>query len=608
MCGIVGYIGKDGAKDIILNALLKLEYRGYDSSGISIINNGEIITKKAVGRIKNLKAITEDLPETNIGISHTRWATHGKVTEANAHPHTGCNNQLSLVHNGIIENYTQLRKILKEKGHIFKSETDTEVITHLIEEMIKEGNDIETAFIKTLKLLEGAYAIAMINKAEPNKIYAAKKSSPLVLGIKEGEFMLASDTLPILPIMNDIIYIHDGDILTITKDSYKIQNLDQVQVNREVTKIKADLDEITKGDFPHYMLKEIHEQPKTITNAFSGRIDEENSTAKFGGLNIDDIDLKKIDRVILTGCGTSWHACQYGKYLFEDIARIPSIAEYASEFRYRKPALTENTLLISLSQSGETADTIAAIEEAKKFNVRTIGIVNTIGSTIARMVDGGIYLHAGTEIGVASTKTFNSHLVILYLLSIYLARLRNTITKEKATEMLEELKEIPKKVEEILENETQINNISEKYFNVKNALYLGRGYNFPVALEGALKLKEISYIHAEGYPAAEMKHGPIALIDKNMPTIAIAPMDRLFKKVQSNIEEVQSRGGKVITITTEDIEDHNFDEIIKIPKTSEYLMPILATIPTQLLAYQIAVKRGCDIDKPRNLAKSVTVE
>ncbi|MBT4334497.1 glutamine--fructose-6-phosphate transaminase (isomerizing) [archaeon] len=608
MCGIIGYIGKEGAKDIILNALLKLEYRGYDSSGISIINEGEIITKKAVGRIKNLKAITEDLPESNMGISHTRWATHGKVTEANAHPHTGCNNQISLVHNGIIENYTQLRKILKEKGHIFKSETDTEVITHLIEEMIKEGNDIETAFIKTLKLLEGAYAIAMINRAEPNKIYAARKSSPLVLGIKEGEYMLASDTLPILPIMSDIIYIHDGDILTITKDSYKIQNLDQVPVNREITKIKADLDEITKGDFPHYMLKEIHEQPKTITNAFSGRIDEENSTAKFGGLNIDEIDLKKIDRVILTGCGTSWHACQYGKYLFEDIARIPSIAEYASEFRYRKPALTENTLLISLSQSGETADTIAAIEEAKKFNVRTIGIVNTIGSTIARMVDGGIYLHAGTEIGVASTKTFNSHLVILYLLSVYLARLRNTITKEKANEMLLELKEIPKKVEEILENETQINNISEKYFNVKNALYLGRGYNFPVALEGALKLKEISYIHAEGYPAAEMKHGPIALIDKDMPTIAIAPMDRLFKKVQSNIEEVQSRGGKVITITTEDIEDHSFDEIIKIPKTSEYLMPILATIPTQLLAYQIAVKRGCDIDKPRNLAKSVTVE
>jgi len=607
MCGIIGYIGEKQATPILINGLKKLEYRGYDSCGISVIKNKKIISQKVVGKVENLEK-TINHSKSNIGIAHTRWATHGKVTENNAHPHFDCNNSISVVHNGIVENHQELKNLLKD--HEFKSETDTEVIAHLVEDFIKKGHSAEEAFIETLNLLEGAYAIVMLYKKEPNKIFAAKKSSPLVLGIGDKEVIVASDITPILKHTKNIIYLQDGDIVTLGKGEYNIKNLNKIPIKREITKLKIDISEISKGEYPHFMLKEIFEQAKTIKNAFKGRIDYKNATSKFGGLNISKKEMKQIDKIILVGCGTSWHAALIGKQFFEDIAKIQATTEYASEFRYRNPVLNKNNLLIALSQSGETADTIAAIKEAKKHNIKTIGLVNAVGSTISRLVNGGIYLHAGQEIGVASTKTFTSHLIILYLLAIKIARVKKIIEKEKAIELMKELEEIPRLVEEVYSENNHIRKIAIKYFKNSNAMYLGRNYNFPIALEGALKLKEISYVHAEGYPAAEMKHGPLALIDENMPTIVIAPNGRLYKKILSNIEEVKARNGKVIAITTRENKklEKKVDEIIYIPKTSEYLTPILTSIPTQLLAYNIAAMRGCDIDKPRNLAKSVTVE
>ena len=607
MCGIIGYVGEKQATPILINGLKKLEYRGYDSCGISVIKNNQIISQKVVGKVANLEKVINH-SDSKIGIAHTRWATHGKVTENNAHPHFDCNNSIAVVHNGIIENHQELKNLLKD--HKFKSETDTEVIAHLIEDFIKKGHSAEEAFIETLNLLEGAYAIVMLYKKEPNKIFAAKKSSPLVLGIGDKEVMVASDITPILKHTKNIIYLQDGDVVTLGKKEYNIKNLNKIPIKREITKLKINISEISKGKYPHFMLKEIFEQSKTIKNAFKGRIDYKNATSKFGGLNISKKEIKQIDKVILVGCGTSWHAALIGKQFFEDIAKIQATAEYASEFRYRNPVLNKNNLLIALSQSGETADTIAAIKEAKKYNIKTIGLTNTVGSTISKLVDGGIYLHAGQEIGVASTKTFTSHLTILYLLAINIARIKKVIEKEKAIELIKELEELPKLVEKVYNENNHIRKIAIKYFNKSNALYLGRNYNFPIALEGALKLKEISYIHAEGYPAAEMKHGPIALIDENMPIIVIAPNGRLYQKILSNIEEVKARNGKIIAITTKENKqlEKKVDEIIYIPKTSEYLTPILTSIPTQLLAYHIAIMRGCDIDKPRNLAKSVTVE
>ena len=609
MCGIVGYIGEKEAKDVIISGLNKLEYRGYDSCGISVLKDDIIHTKKNVGRIQVLEDNIGNLPDSCIGIGHTRWATSSIVTDFNAHPLSDCSKKISIVHNGIIENVLELRNLLEEKGHKFDSETDTEVMAHLVEEFMK-NNNIEDAFIKSLKLLEGAYAFVMLHSDIPDRLFIAKKSSSLVIGIGNNEMIVASDVAPVLPYTKDVIYLHDDDVAIIKKNDYSIQNLSELHINREVTKLKMDLDEISKGNFEHYMLKEIFEQPRTVSEAFSWRIDKDKINAKFSGLNLDDNEIKDIKRIILTGCGTSWHACLYGKYLFEDLVDIPCQVEYASEFRYRNPALKKGDLLIALSQSGETADTIAAIDEAKKYEVKTLGIVNTVSSTIARKVHGGVYLYAGQEIGVASTKTFTSHCIILYLLALYFGRIREKISDEKAKELINELVRLPSLIDEVLGSNEKIKSVANKYYKSSNALYLGRGYNFPVALEGALKLKEISYIHAEGYPAAEMKHGPIALIDENMPSIFIAPLDRLYKKVLSNIEEIKSRGGKVIAITT-DLNDElmkRVDDVIYIPSTSEYLTPILSVIPTQLLAYHMAKLRGCEIDHPKNLAKCVSVE
>ncbi len=611
MCGIIGYIGNKEASPILIEGLKKLEYRGYDSAGVATINNKSILIKKDVGKISEIeKKLDWASLLGNVGIAHTRWSTHGAVTKMNAHPHNDCKNEIALVHNGIIENYAELRFLLAKEGHSFKSETDTEVLAHLIEKFL-EHCDIENAIIKTLKIVEGAYALAILYVKEPEKIFIAKKSSPLVIGLGKDEMFVASDVIAIMPHTKKIVYLNDNEIAILTKQNYTVKNFDAVKIDKKVQELKWDIEQTSLNGFDHFMLKEIFEQPTTIQNAFKGRIDIRAGNAKFGGINLSKKDLKEINRVILTACGTSWHACLIGKYLIEDIAKIPVQVEYASELRYSKPILDKNVLVIALSQSGETADTIAALEKAKKQNAKTFGIVNVVGSTITRMVDGGIYLHVGPEIGVASTKAFTSQLVVLYLLAIFLARAKEQLNNREGVKMLKLLQEIPKKVKKVLDANKKIKDIANKYCSISNALYLGRGYNFPVALEGALKLKEISYIHAEGYPAAEMKHGPIALVDKNMPSIFIAPSDRLIKKILSNIEEVKSRGGKIIIITTptkhNELKD-KADEIIYVPNTTEQLMPILTVIPTQLLAYHIAVARGCDVDKPRNLAKSVTVE
>ena len=558
------------------------------------------------GKVEILEKSIKNSNST-IGIAHTRWATHGQVNKTNAHPHFSQNNEIAIVHNGIIENAENLKKVLTTKGYKFRSETDSEVIAYLIEDFMKKGDPMGDAFMKSLKLVEGAFALVAINKNKPHKLYVAKKSSPLVLGIGEKEIYIASDTMPILPHTKKIVYLQDEDIAIITKDNYSVRDLKNVNVDRNINILHESIEEVNKGNHEHYMLKEIYEQPTTIARAFNGRI--ENGAPRMLGLldAFSEEEMSSIKRIILLGCGTSWHACLVGSYLFEDISRIPTIVEYASEFRYRNPILKKGDLVIALSQSGETADTIAALKEAKSKEIKTVGIVNVVSSTISRMVDGGIYMKAGHEVGVASTKAFTSNLVILYLMAVYFGRLNGNISDKKSVSMMKELEEIPALISNMLTNSSKIEKIADKYFNCSNALFLGRNYNFPIALEGALKLKEISYIHAEGYPAAEMKHGPIALIDENMPVIVINPEGRLYNKVLSNIEEVKSRKGKIIVITTNDLEN-SYDDVIKIPKVSEYLTPLISVIPTQLLAYYIAKKRNCNIDKPRNLAKSVTVE
>ncbi|MFH1248861.1 MAG: glutamine--fructose-6-phosphate transaminase (isomerizing) [archaeon] len=611
MCGITAYAGERNAKSILLEGLKKLEYRGYDSCGIAIIKESQLNVIKAAGRIEALEKKTKNILDgAKIGIAHTRWATHGIANERNAHPHTDCSNKIAIVHNGIIENYSELKTMLKTEGHKFRSETDTEVLAHMVEKFLLENNSLEEAFINTMKLTEGAYAVAMISSLEQDKIFAAKKSSPLVIGIGKKENFIASDATVMLPYTDKAIFLKDNEIAIITALDCEVKNLERKSMHAEITQIRGQLQDISKKGFADFMLKEIIEQPASIENAFKGRIDFKNATAKFGGLNIAEEDLKKINRIILLGCGTSYHACLYGKYLFENVNKIPSAAEYASEFCYSKPFIDSRTLIILLSQSGETADAISALKYAKSMNAKTLGIVNVVGSTIAREVDGGIYLHAGPEIAVASTKTFTSHLVVLYLFSVYLARLNVKISKEEAKKMLSSLQGIPSRVKRVINSRESIEKISLKYFRLNNALYLARGFNYPIALEGALKLKEISYIHAEAMTAAEMKHGPIALIDKDMFSIFIAPNDLLYKKNISNISEIKSRNGKVIAITNFGNEKIKkiVDDAIFIPKTDERLMPIVSVIPTQLISYYAALMRGCDVDKPRNLAKSVTVE
>jgi len=608
MCGIIGYIGMRGATPLLLEGLKRMEYRGYDSAGVAVMNGAGVETRKAAGKISQLeRALAASPVAGDMGIGHTRWATHGVPNECNAHPHLDCKGDIAVVHNGIIENSGTLKKELIAHGHKFVSDTDTEVIAHLIEEAF-DGN-LEDAVIEALWQIEGTYGIAVVSSKDKNKIVAARKGSPLLIGLGEGEYYVASDVSAILAQTREVVYLDDGDVAVLTRDGYTVLNQRAQQLERGVSKIDWDLDQIERGGFDHFMLKEIFEQPATVENAMRGRLLPDQGTSKLGGLNMTDEELLKFDNILITACGTSWHSALIGEHMLESLARIPVEVEYASEFRYRNPVVTDKTLCIVISQSGETADTLAAMREAKSRGARTYGIVNVVGSTIARESDGGIYVHAGPEIGVASTKAFTSQVIALLLFTLKIARLRN-LSMVDGKEIIEEMVALPKKIQSVLDRAPEIEKIAEEFKNAQNFLYLGRGYSFPTALEGALKLKEISYIHAEGYPAAEMKHGPIALIDEKMPVVFVTPHDSVFDKVVSNVQEVKARGGRVIAITTREEETlaGKLDYEFRIPETKDLLTPVLASVPLQLLAYYIAVKRGANVDQPRNLAKSVTVE
>ena len=608
MCGIVGYVGDRIATPMLLEGLKRLEYRGYDSAGVAIMNGKGVETRRAAGKISRLEAaIANDPPQGTLGIAHTRWATHGPPTETNAHPHASQNGKIAVVHNGIIENATALKAGLEARGYVFKSDTDTEVLAHLIE--VAYAGNLEAAVIEALRQCEGTYGLAAITSDEKDKIVAARKGSPLLIGVGDGEYFIASDASAILAHTRNVVYLDDGDVAVVTRDGYKVLDLDSAVLDKPVTRIDWDLQQIERGGYPHFMLKEIFEQPTTVENTMRGRLILEEGFSKLGGLNISKEDLLKVDNIIITACGTSWHSALIGEMMIEELCRIPVEVEYASEFRYRNPIVTPTTLCIVISQSGETADTLAAMREAKRRGARTLGLVNVVGSTIAREDDGGIYLHAGPEIGVASTKAFTSQVVALALFTLKLARLKN-LSVARGREIAQALADLPAQIQSILDRAEEIENLAEEFKRATNFLYLGRGYNFPAALEGALKLKEISYIHAEGYPEAEMKHGPIALIDEMMPVVCIAPHDAVFDKITSNIQEVKARKGKIIAITTreEPALAGKLDYEFRIPETVDLLTPILASVPLQLLAYYIAVKRGCNVDQPRNLAKSVTVE
>ena len=608
MCGIIGYVGKEKAVPLLIEGLKRLEYRGYDSAGIAVLEDNTLIYEKCAGKITALEALLENKDfRSTVGIAHTRWATHGEPTNLNAHPHLDCQGHIAVVHNGIIENYRSLRELLNRKGHKFTSDTDTEVLAHLIEEYY--DGDLMEATQAALSQVEGTYGIAVISKDNPHQIVAARHGSPLVIGTGKGENFVASDVAAILRHTNRVVYLEDREVALVDSDSFVISTVDKTEVTPQVQEISWTLDQIEKGGFPHFMLKEIFEQPTTLRNAIRGRLNYEEGTARLNGLNLQYEELHLIDRIIITACGTAWHAALLGEYMIEDAAQIPVEVEYASEFRYRSPIINEGTIVFVISQSGETTDTQAALREAKRKGATVLGICNVVGSTIARETDGGVYIHAGPEIGVASTKAFTSQMMILALISLLLGRMRS-MSLERGREIIDAIHRIPDQVQQILENNDHVKDIAEKYYQNNNFLYLGRGPNFPIALEGALKLKEISYIHAEGYPAAEMKHGPIALIDDNMPVVVIALKDKVHDKVLSNIAEIKARRGKVIAIATQgddQIQD-KVDHVIYIPQTIELLTPILSVIPLQLLAYHMAVMRDCNVDQPRNLAKSVTVE
>ena len=614
MCGIVAYIGNKEAYPILIEGLKRLEYRGYDSAGVALLNGGMQVLKKRgkVAELENHVAGVAEKIDATLGIAHTRWATHGVPNDVNAHPHESGDGKLSLIHNGIIENYSTIKKALEERGHTFKSETDTEVLVHLIEEVKHQKHlSLEEAVRVALNQVVGAYAIVVIDKDEPNKIVGAKLSSPLVFGIGDDEYFLASDASPIIKYTNKVIYLEDGEVISINRSGdYEIRNLENQILDPQVMELELKIDELEKGGYQHYMLKEIFQQPITVAESMRGRINASEGWAILGGMSEHLNRIANCDRIIMTACGTSWHAAMIGEYLFEDLARISTEVEYASEFRYRNPIIKENDFIIALSQSGETADTLAAVKMAKSKGALIYGLVNVIGSSIARETHCGSYVHAGPEIGVASTKAFTSQVTVLTLMALYLGHHKGLIPENYFRKLLAELESIPAKIAKILTKDEQIKYIAGEIRNASNALYLGRGYNFPVALEGALKLKEISYIHAEGYPAAEMKHGPIALIDMYMPVIVLANNKSAYEKVLSNIQEVKARKGVVIAIVNEgDVQIKEIaDYIIEIPETEEPLSPLLSTIPLQLLAYHIAVMRGCHVDQPRNLAKSVTVE
>jgi glucosamine--fructose-6-phosphate aminotransferase (isomerizing) len=607
MCGIVGYVGPRQAAGLLIEGLRRLEYRGYDSSGLAIVNGGLKIFKQA-GKLSALeKQLNGEMPTGTLGIGHTRWATHGAPTTMNAHPHVDQSGRIAIIHNGIIENSGAIRKALEQRGHTFKSETDTEVLAHLIGEFYK--GSLEEAVAAALRDVDGAYGLAVISSEEPDVIVAARKGSPLLVGVGENEWFVASDASAILAHTRSVVYLDDGEMVILTRSGYHVRDLAATRIEKPVNQIDWDLATIERGGYSHFMLKEICEQPDSVRNTMRGHLLEEEGTARVSGLNLTDDDIKRISRIVITACGTSWHSGLIGEYMLEELARLPVEVEYASEFRYRNPVVDDRTLVIGISQSGETADTLAAIREAKRRGARTVGIVNVVGSSIAREVDGGIYLHAGPEVGVASTKAFTSQVAALALITLRFARLRN-LSILQGRQIIQALKALPEQIQEILDRSSEVEELANRFWRTNNALYLGRGVNFPVALEGALKLKEISYIHAEGYPAAEMKHGPIALIDENMPVVFIAPKDAVHGKIVSNVEEVRARGGQVIAIKNDG------DDQIKrlatatftIPETLDLLTPILTIIPLQLFSYYVAILRGCNVDQPRNLAKSVTVE
>ncbi len=615
MCGIVGYLGPRQAVPVLIKGLQRLEYRGYDSAGIAVVDTvGKLHVFKRKGRVADLKqALASQNIDAHIGIGHTRWATHGEPNDINAHPHVSQSGRLAIVHNGIIENYDVIKAFLTKKGYSFMSETDTEVVVQLIEYfMDSKGMDTYDAVLYALKEIVGAYAIVVLDRENPDMLIAARQSSPLVIGLGDGEYIVASDATPILEYTRKVIYMDDGEIAIIDiNEGVDLRNIDNKKVSAEVQELEWELEAIEKGGFPHFMLKEIYEQPRSLQDSMRGRINVSDNMVRLGGIMPYLDRILNAPRISLLGCGTSWHAALVGKYLFEDLARIPAYVDYASEFRYRNPVILPDDVFIAISQSGETADTLAAVQLAKEEGALVLGICNVVGSSLARLTDAGVYTHAGPEIGVASTKAFTAQLLVLTLMALLFGKEKGTISEKKLARILEELEDLPEKVQAILEKSDPIvQEIAHEFQNATNFLYLGRGYNYPVALEGALKLKEISYIHAEGYPAAEMKHGPIALIDENMPVLIIATNQSAYEKIVNNAMEVKSRNGRIISVVNEG--DKHLKElseyVIEIPETEEVLTPILTVIPLQLLAYHIAVLRGCDVDRPRNLAKSVTVE
>lgn len=613
MCGIVGYVGDRDVADVLLKGLKRLEYRGYDSAGIALVNGG-LHYKKGKGKVDGLaKKINQTVFEGKIGIGHTRWATHGEPNDVNSHPHLSESGNIAVVHNGIIENYTTLKKQLISRGKTFQSQTDTEIVAQLLEEIYttSSGVTFEEAIQLTLKQIVGTYGLAIIHKDIPDKIFIARKGSPLLLGIGDNEMFIASDASPIVGYTNKVVYLDDGEMATITKNSYNVKTIEDVELTKEVHELAISIDEIEKAGYPHFMLKEIFEQPQSIADCMRGRVNTENSSIQLGGIEDVMDDLVNAKRIVIAACGTSWHSGLVGEYLFEYLAKTPVEVEYASEFRYRDPLIGEGDVLLVISQSGETADTIAALREAKERGALVLGICNVVGSTISRETDAGVFTHAGPEIGVASTKAFTAQVVVLTMMALALSKRKGVLSQDDLASYIQELSKIPSKVEYILEhNDESIQKMAGLFTYAPNFLYLGRSYNFPVALEGALKLKEISYIHAEGYPAAEMKHGPIALIDEMMPVVVIAATDHTNEKMISNIEEVKARKGRIISIMNDENSDvMDLSEFhISIPNTKDCFTPLLTVIPLQLLSYYIAVNRGCNVDQPRNLAKSVTVE
>jgi glucosamine--fructose-6-phosphate aminotransferase (isomerizing) len=622
MCGIVGYVGQGqrNAIDVLMEGLHRLEYRGYDSAGVAVQANEAIEIRKCVGRVSELGRLLEEQPVAGpVGIGHTRWATHGGISDANSHPHVGGNGEVALVHNGVIENFAALRERLQALGYTFRSSTDTEVIAHLIAHHLDEqqrlGRDpadrktLLAAVQLALKSLKGTFGLGILFRDHPDLLVAARLGSPLVVGVGEDEHYLASDASPLVGYTAEVVYLSDHELALLTPSGMELIHRDHGRTAPSITVLDQTTGDSELGEFEHYMLKEIYEQPTTIENALRGRLDEDASTAKFGGLNLDARHLRRMDRIVLTACGTSWHAGLVGEYLIEEFARMPVEVEYASEFRYRNPPMSDKTMVFAITQSGETADTLAAMRESQRKGHPTLAICNVVGSSIAREADGGIYLHAGPEIGVASTKAFTSQVTVLTLLALYLGRLRH-LSYPAGKRIIAGLREMPEVIRKTLRCHDRVKEIARKYHGVENCLYMGRGYNFPVALEGALKLKEISYIHAEGYPAAEMKHGPIALVDENTPSVFVIPQGNMYPKVMSNLQEVKARKGPVIAIACDDDEmiGDIADDVIYVPNVEDYLQPLVAVIPLQLLAYHIALLRGCNVDRPRNLAKSVTVE